>query len=78
MRSWWREGRLCLERQGPGTPCVDISTGPLAELILAALKLPPNVQAIAHIEVGDDDGIGRLNWPQIVDLAADPNFPIII
>ena len=77
-RWWWCVSRLCVIKHGTDAPCVDVSRGPLAEMVLAALALPSDMQQIAHIEFADDTGTVRLDWPEIQKLSVDPDFPTII
>ena len=78
MRAWWREGRLCLTKHETDTRRDDIARGPIAELIIRALALPAEVQALAHIEYDDDSGVKRLSFAEIHALSLHRDFPIII
>ena len=78
MRAWWREGRLCLTKHEMDTQYHDIARGPIAELIIRALALPAEVQALAHIEYDDVSGMKRLSLAEIQALSLHPDFPIII
>jgi hypothetical protein len=77
MRAWWREGCLFV-MTGSTTSTVEIARGPLAELVLKAVALPPEKQAGAVIDLDGANTVDRLTWPQIAQLYSRPDFPMII